>query len=61
MVLDPDDHDTWSCGSFFTNPIIGSEQMAEVRSKATALLGDEGPSPRSFRKLTEALRLRLLG
>jgi UDP-N-acetylmuramate dehydrogenase len=22
MVLDPDDHDTWSAGSFFTNPII---------------------------------------
>lgn len=48
MVLDPDDHDTWSCGSFFTNPIIGSEQMAEVRSKATALLGDEGPKPPEF-------------
>ncbi len=22
MVLDPDDHDTWSVGSFFTNPIL---------------------------------------
>ena len=22
MVLDPDDHDTWSAGSFFTNPIL---------------------------------------
>jgi UDP-N-acetylmuramate dehydrogenase len=22
MVLDPDDHDTWSAGSFFTNPVI---------------------------------------
>lgn len=22
MVLDPDDHDTWSAGSFFTNPIV---------------------------------------
>lgn len=22
MVLDSEDHDTWSCGSFFTNPII---------------------------------------
>ena len=21
MVLDPDDHDTWSAGSFFTNPV----------------------------------------
>ncbi|WP_366933901.1 UDP-N-acetylmuramate dehydrogenase [Brevibacterium renqingii] len=22
MVLDPDDHDSWSAGSFFTNPIV---------------------------------------
>ena len=22
MVLDADDHDTWSCGSFFTNPVL---------------------------------------
>ena len=22
MVLDPDDHDTWSAGSFFTNPLV---------------------------------------
>jgi len=22
MVLDPDDHDTWSVGSFFTNPVL---------------------------------------
>ena len=29
MVLDPDDHDTWSAGSFFTNPILpGSEAEA---------------------------------
>jgi len=24
MVLDPDDHDTWSTGSFFTNPIVAA-------------------------------------
>jgi UDP-N-acetylmuramate dehydrogenase len=22
MVLDPEDHDTWSAGSFFTNPVL---------------------------------------
>ena len=22
MVLDPEDHDTWSAGSFFTNPVV---------------------------------------
>lgn len=29
MVLDPDDHDTWSAGSFFTNPIIEPGQVPE--------------------------------
>ena len=24
MVLDPADHDTWSCGSFFTNPVLSA-------------------------------------
>lgn len=27
MVLDPDDHDTWSAGSFFTNPILDEERV----------------------------------
>ena len=25
MVLDPADHDTWSAGSFFTNPVVGAD------------------------------------
>jgi UDP-N-acetylmuramate dehydrogenase len=29
MVLDPDDHDTWSAGSFFTNPIVPEEQVPD--------------------------------
>jgi UDP-N-acetylmuramate dehydrogenase len=28
MVLDPADHDTWSAGSFFTNPFLTPEQAA---------------------------------
>ena len=27
MVLDPADHDTWSTGSFFTNPIVPAAQV----------------------------------
>lgn len=30
MVLDPDDHDTWSAGSFFTNPILTVDQAAAL-------------------------------
>ncbi|MGD9525824.1 UDP-N-acetylmuramate dehydrogenase [Pseudonocardia sp.] len=29
MVLDADDHDTWSAGSFFTNPIVVAEAAPE--------------------------------
>src|SRR6185312_11672006 len=29
MVLDPDDHDTWSVGSFFVNPFVDAEQLPE--------------------------------
>jgi UDP-N-acetylmuramate dehydrogenase len=29
MVLDPDDHDTWSAGSFFTNPFVSPEALPE--------------------------------
>lgn len=28
MVLDPLDHDTWSAGSFFTNPVLAPQQAA---------------------------------
>ncbi len=30
MVLDPADHDTWSAGSFFTNPILDDETLLPV-------------------------------
>ncbi|HET7069503.1 MAG TPA: UDP-N-acetylenolpyruvoylglucosamine reductase, partial [Nocardioides sp.] len=29
MVLDPDDHDTWSAGSFFTNPVIPADTVPD--------------------------------
>ncbi len=34
MVLDPSDHDTWSAGSFFTNPLLTPEQAAQLPSDA---------------------------
>ena len=34
MVLDPDDHDTWSAGSFFTNPILSAARAAELPPEA---------------------------
>jgi UDP-N-acetylmuramate dehydrogenase len=27
MVIDPADHDTWSAGSFFTNPVVPAESL----------------------------------
>ncbi|HEY9304174.1 MAG TPA: UDP-N-acetylmuramate dehydrogenase [Mycobacterium sp.] len=33
MVLDPVDHDTWSVGSFFTNPVVAQEFYQELASR----------------------------
>ena len=30
MVLDAADHDTWSAGSFFTNPVLAPEQLPDA-------------------------------
>jgi UDP-N-acetylmuramate dehydrogenase len=29
MVLDAEDHDTWSAGSFFTNPVVAPDELPE--------------------------------
>lgn len=34
MVLDDDDHDTWSVGSFFTNPVVSPEQFDRIRRES---------------------------
>jgi UDP-N-acetylmuramate dehydrogenase len=34
MVLDPQDHDTWSAGSFFTNPVLPAELAAGLPPEA---------------------------
>ncbi|NYF97659.1 UDP-N-acetylmuramate dehydrogenase [Janibacter cremeus] len=48
MVLDADDHDTWSCGSFFTNPILASQEMDALLARAVERLGPAGPVPPTF-------------
>jgi len=42
MVLDPADHDTWSCGSFFTNPIMSVSSYAALQDRVQTRLGDIG-------------------
>jgi UDP-N-acetylmuramate dehydrogenase len=45
MVLDPEDHDTWSAGSFFTNPILDEEAFAAFRARVRERLGEETEPP----------------
>jgi len=45
MVLDPDDHDTWSAGSFFTNPVLDADDFERLAARAAAL---PGPGPPRF-------------
>lgn len=42
MVLDPDDHDTWSAGSFFTNPILEPDVAATLPEDAPRFPGPDG-------------------
>ncbi|MFS8203959.1 UDP-N-acetylmuramate dehydrogenase [Streptomyces sp. CWNU-52B] len=47
MVLDPEDHDTWSAGSFFTNPILTREEFAVFHARVAERLG-EGVTPPAY-------------
>ncbi len=40
MVLDPYDHDTWSAGSFFTNPVVPDDKLPAVLGAIAEQLGD---------------------
>ena len=41
MVLDSGDHDTWSAGSFFTNPVVEPAEAEAVRARVEERLGAE--------------------
>ncbi|GGP91815.1 UDP-N-acetylmuramate dehydrogenase [Streptomyces roseolilacinus] len=45
MVLDPDDHDTWSAGSFFTNPILDDAAYAAFLARVHDRLGPDTTPP----------------
>lgn len=48
MVLDAEDHDTWSCGSFFTNPIVTSAEFETLLGRVAERVGPDGPVPPRF-------------
>ena len=48
MVLDPLDHDTWSCGSFFTNPLLDADEFAALEARVVERLGAGAGAPPRF-------------
>jgi len=46
MVLDAADHDTWSAGSFFTNPILTHDAWAALARESERRLGPDVVPPR---------------
>ncbi|WP_406303452.1 UDP-N-acetylmuramate dehydrogenase [Streptomyces sp. NBC_00885] len=45
MVLDPEDHDTWSAGSFFTNPILDPAAYETFLTRVHDRLGPDVAPP----------------
>ncbi|HEY9440421.1 MAG TPA: UDP-N-acetylmuramate dehydrogenase, partial [Streptomyces sp.] len=45
MVLDPEDHDTWSAGSFFTNPILDAAAYDAFLVRVRERLGEDVAPP----------------
>ncbi|MBO1900692.1 UDP-N-acetylmuramate dehydrogenase [Leucobacter weissii] len=62
MVLDEQDHDTWSAGSFFTNPIVSESFVRTLPSSAPRFPvagADPAPAVTSFEELAAGVPLRL--
>jgi UDP-N-acetylmuramate dehydrogenase len=45
MVIDPGDPDSVSAGSFFVNPILSGDELAALRARVAARLGDHTAIP----------------
>jgi UDP-N-acetylmuramate dehydrogenase len=46
MVLDENDHDTWSVGSFFTNPVVPDADLPSVLTRIGSVVGADVPVPK---------------
>ncbi|TAK70098.1 MAG: UDP-N-acetylmuramate dehydrogenase [Actinomycetota bacterium] len=53
MVLDPADHDTWSVGSFFTNPVLAPAAAARLPAAAPRYRQPDGSTKTSAAWLIE--------
>ncbi|MGL5859737.1 MAG: UDP-N-acetylmuramate dehydrogenase [Phycicoccus sp.] len=56
MVLDEPDHDTWSCGSFFTNPVLSAAEFAALGGLVAERLGVGAAAPPAFPEAGEAVK-----
>jgi UDP-N-acetylmuramate dehydrogenase len=53
MILDPADHDTWSAGSFFTNPLLDEEKATRLPADAPRWPQPDGTTKTSAAWLIE--------
>ncbi len=66
MVVDPDDPDSVSAGSFFTNPLLDLAAMADLTARAEELFGPDAlppsyPAPEGLAKTSAAWLIERAG
>lgn len=62
MVLDESDHDTWSAGSFFTNPILDAASLSALRDRVgVGAAMPEFPEPDGRTKVSAAWLIERAG